>query len=52
MIAVYGLPAQNIDEECVDTAFEAYRNQAQRQMLLDSLKNYAMDDAKIRKVGV
>ena len=52
MIAVCGLPTQNIDEECVDTAFEAYRNQAQRQMLLDSLKSYAMDDAKIRMVGV
>ncbi|MBV8673667.1 MAG: DUF2235 domain-containing protein [Acidobacteriaceae bacterium] len=52
MIAICGLPTQNLDQECVDTAFEAYRNQAQRSMLLDSLKSYAMDDAKIRMLGV
>lgn len=52
MIAICGLPTQNVDEECVDTAFEAYRDQANRQMLLDSLSGYAMDNAKIKMLGV
>lgn len=52
MIAICGLPTENVDEECVDSAFEAYRNQADRQMLLDSLKEYSMEDAKIKMLGV
>ena len=37
MIAVCGLPTVNEnDPRCVDTAFEAYRNVAQRPVLLDN----------------
>lgn len=52
MIAICGLPTQNFDEECADTAFEAYRNEASRKELLDSMSDYAMDDAKIKMLGV
>jgi uncharacterized protein (DUF2235 family) len=52
MIAVCGLPTQNVDQECVDTAFQAYRDRANRAMLLSSLQEYAMDDAGIRMLGV
>ena len=52
MIAICGLPTENVDEECVDSAFEAYRNQADRQMLLDSLKEYSMEDARFKMLGV
>lgn len=52
MIATCGLPTQNFDQECVDTAWQAYRDQTQRATLLNSLGNYAMENAKIRMLGV
>lgn len=54
MIAICGLPTVNqTDPECLDIAFEAYRNTAQRDALLTSLKtDYAMNDAKIQLLGV
>jgi len=54
MIAVAGLPTVNQnDPQCLDMAFEAYRNVSQRQMLLDTLnETYQMDNAKIQLLGV
>jgi uncharacterized protein (DUF2235 family) len=54
MIAISGLPTVNQnDPPCLDMAFEAYRNVAQRQMLLDTLnETYKMDNAKIQLLGV
>jgi uncharacterized protein (DUF2235 family) len=54
MIAVCGLPTAPVDDEAklVNTAFQAYRNQDQRPALLASLNQYALDDAKIKMVGV
>src|SRR5579863_2861442 len=58
MIAICGLPTTNQNDpkllgQCVDTAFEAYRNAAQRPMLLDTLnESYRMDNAKIQLLGV
>jgi len=52
MIAICGLPTQPFDANLVNTAFNAYRNQAQRDTLLASLAPYGMFDAKIRMVGV
>jgi uncharacterized protein (DUF2235 family) len=54
MIAVCGLPTVNgNDPQCLDMAFEAYRNTSQRQMLLDTLnETYQMDPAKIQLLGV
>ncbi|MGC2399187.1 MAG: DUF2235 domain-containing protein, partial [Acidobacteriaceae bacterium] len=52
MIAICGLPTRNVDQECVDTAFQAYRDQVNRAMLLNALQDYAMEDARIRMVGV
>jgi uncharacterized protein (DUF2235 family) len=54
MIAICGLPTVNQnDPKCVDMAFEAYRNAAQRPTLLDSLKAaYKMDTAQIQLLGV
>lgn len=54
MIAVSGLPTVNQnDPQCLDMAFEAYRNTSQRQLLLDTLnETYKMDNAKIQLLGV
>ena len=52
MIAVCGLPTKNLNQECVDTAFQAYRDELNRAMLLNSLQEYAMDPAKIKMLGV
>lgn len=54
MIAVCGLPTVNqADTKCVDMAFEAYRNVAVREMLLQTLnQNYAMQQPKIQMLGV
>jgi uncharacterized protein (DUF2235 family) len=52
MIAICGLPTQNVDQQCVDTAFEAYRNTDNRAALLATLGNYAMYDAQIKMLGV
>lgn len=53
MIAICGLPTENFDNDCVEMAFQAYRQKDQRAALLDELKKkYGMDDAKITMVGV
>lgn len=52
MIAICGLPTQNLDSNVIDTAFQAYRNKDQRAALLASLGNYGMYDAKLTMVGV
>jgi uncharacterized protein (DUF2235 family) len=54
MIAVCGLPTVNQnDPKCVDMAFEAYRNVAQRSMLLDTLNDaYKMNSPGIQLLGV
>ena len=54
MIAICGLPTINqTDSQCLDMAFEAYRNASQRQLLLDTLNAaYKMDNAKIELLGV
>src|ERR1700722_12368195 len=54
MIAICGLPTVNQqDPQCLDMAFEAYRNAAQRDLLLDTLNTtYKMDNAKIELLGV
>ena len=54
MIAICGLPTVNQqDSACLDMAFEAYRNAAQRDLLLDTLNtSYKMDNARIRLLGV
>ena len=54
MIAICGLPTRfPTDSQCLDMAFEAYRNGAQRPQLLQALnEQFAMDDAKIQLLGV
>ena len=54
MIAICGLPTINqTDSQCLDMAFEAYRNAAQRDLLLDTLNTaYKMDNATIELLGV
>jgi uncharacterized protein (DUF2235 family) len=54
MIAHCGLPTvDQADPPCVDMAFEAYRNAAQRPTLLTELDStYKMDNAQIQMVGV
>jgi len=54
MIAACGLPASPVadDTKLVNTAFQAYRNREQRAVLLVSLKEYNLSDAKIKMVGV
>jgi uncharacterized protein (DUF2235 family) len=52
MIAVCGLPTANFDDNLVNTAFQAYRNKAQRAALLASLNNYSMFNAQIKMIGV
>jgi uncharacterized protein (DUF2235 family) len=52
MIAICGLPTALFDDNLVNTAFQAYRNPAQRAALLASLNNYSLFDTKIKMVGV
>jgi uncharacterized protein (DUF2235 family) len=53
MIAVAGLPTKSFDDALIDTAFRAYRDQAQRANLLAALnKSYSMFAATLRLVGV
>ena len=52
MIAICGLPTALFDDNLVNTAFQAYRNKAQRAALLASLNTYSLFDAKIKMVGV
>jgi uncharacterized protein (DUF2235 family) len=52
MIAVCGLPAGGFDDNLVETAFNAYRNPAQRAAILATLGKYNLADAKITMVGV
>ena len=52
MIAICGLPTENFDQNLVETAFQAYRNKAQRADLLAGLGKYALFDAQITCLGV
>lgn len=54
MIAICGLPTKfQTDSKCTETAFQAYRDTAQRAELLQELNDqYAMFDAKIQLLGV
>ncbi|MGB7555309.1 MAG: DUF2235 domain-containing protein [Candidatus Korobacteraceae bacterium] len=55
MIAICGLPTQNVDDNLTTQAFQAYRqhDMAQRQKMLASLnQTYALDCAQIIMVGV
>ncbi len=55
MIAVCGLPTQNVDDNLTNLAFQAYREHdpAKRQQTLAQLtQRYAIDDAQITMVGV
>jgi uncharacterized protein (DUF2235 family) len=55
MIAICGLPTQNVNQECIDTAWQAYRtvgDEPHRQSLLASMSEYGMHDAKITMLGV
>lgn len=53
MIAISGLPTKDFDDALVQNAFTAYRNKDQRAQILAQLNaQYAMDDAKLRMVGV
>jgi uncharacterized protein (DUF2235 family) len=55
MIAVCGMPTQNVDDKQIELAFEAYRehDMTQRAKKLAALKQqYAMVDAPITMVGV
>ncbi|HSU58214.1 MAG TPA: DUF2235 domain-containing protein [Bryobacteraceae bacterium] len=52
MIAACGLPTKNFSNDLVDTAFNAYRDKANRAQLLGKLKDCAMYNAKITMVGV
>lgn len=55
MIALCGLPTQNVDDQQTELAFAAYRQHdlTQRpQMLANLKKQYSPDDAQITMVGV
>lgn len=52
MIAICGLPTENWNDNLVDTAFDAYRKQDQREALLAKLNGCGMDNAKLKMVGV
>ena len=53
MIANCGLPTKNFDDALVETAFQAYRNEAQRASLLAGLSSgYGMENVDIVMVGV
>jgi uncharacterized protein (DUF2235 family) len=52
MIAISGLPSSPPTPELLATAFQAYRNPAQRSTLLPTLTAAGFFDAKIKMVGV
>lgn len=52
MIANCGLPTGAFDDNLVNTAFQAYRNKAQRAALLATLNKYNLFNAQIKMVGV
>ncbi|MGD0464752.1 MAG: DUF2235 domain-containing protein [Tepidisphaeraceae bacterium] len=52
MIAVSGLPSGSPTDALLDTAFQAYRNRANRPGLLATLNAAGFFDAKIKMVGV
>src|SRR5208282_6492114 len=52
MIAACGLPTKNPDTNLVNTAFNAYRNKAQRAAILATLGAYGLVPAKMTMVGV
>jgi uncharacterized protein (DUF2235 family) len=52
MIANCGLPTKNPNAFQVDTAFQAYRDKAQRAALLATLAPFDMRDARLTMVGV
>jgi uncharacterized protein (DUF2235 family) len=52
MIAACGLPTKNPDTNLVETAFNAYRNKAQRQAILATLGAYGLVKATLTMVGV
>jgi uncharacterized protein (DUF2235 family) len=52
MIAICGLPSAGFDDKLVETAFQAYRQPAQRDALLKSLSSYNLADAILKMVGV
>jgi uncharacterized protein (DUF2235 family) len=53
MISACGLPSKNFDDQLVQSAFDAYRNKAQRSAILGGLSaKYAMTEAPITMVGV
>jgi uncharacterized protein (DUF2235 family) len=52
MIAICGLPTENFNQNLVDTAFNAYRDEANRRKLLATLAPDALYDAQLKMVGV
>ncbi len=52
MITACGLPTQNFSDDLVNTAFDAYRDKANRQTILKKLANNNMYNAKINMIGV
>ncbi len=52
MITACGLPTQNFTDDLVETAFNAYRDKANRQQILQKLANCHMYNAKIKMIGV
>lgn len=53
MIGICGLPTANFTSQVVETAFEAYRNKANREEILAQLnKSCDLFDAKLSMVGV
>ena len=52
MIAACGLPTKNFTDDMVETAFNAYRDKANRQNILAGLGDFGMDAANITMVGV
>jgi uncharacterized protein (DUF2235 family) len=52
MIAGCGLPTKNFTDDLVETAFQAYRDKANRQAFLAQLKDCNMETARITMLGV
>src|SRR5580698_5137994 len=52
MIVACGLPTQAFTDDIVNTAFNAYRDKANRAKLLQSLANCNLVNAEIKMVGV
>jgi uncharacterized protein (DUF2235 family) len=52
MIAAAGLPTANFDDELVELAFNAYRDEDDRAEILAALDKYKLFDAKIKMIGV